>query len=379
LSDKFNGIIFGVNNDNDATQFNVYEVQVDIGKPIEVPEAPWEAYYVSDWGFSGGNLGGWNFIKGEFDGDAEISGTAAPIGWAALRGGFEPYILTADYALKVSGKIELVGGGFEDLASLRFGVFYSDSAGSTVQDAELDSNWVWNGTDRAHSGYLIVPPSGTNVASWSDGIGTWGSIANSKWWDISGSNAHVLGNSSQGPVGGVAGAGIYDFTISVSPGTGGNMIVFTLSKEDGTYYFANSTSVPVLSATDKFNSIGFAINNSTTTALKLYEVTIDRGEHFDGVETKKTLQIPKVYALKQNFPNPFNPTTMIAFDLPQRSEVKLIVYDIMGRTVAELASGNMTAGYHKIQFNAANLSSGVYFYKLQAGDFVSVKKLMLLK
>ena len=376
---KFNGICFGFNNDIEATQVNFYKVKVDLGAPITVPEAPWEAYYVSQWGFSGGNLGGWDLIPGDMEGDVEISGTAAPTGWAALRGGFDPYELNETYALKISGQIELVGGGFQDAGSLRYGIFYSDSAGTTWQDSTLDSNWVWKGTDRAHSGYLITPPSGSNVATWSNGKGTWGSVTNGKWWDISAASAHVLGNIAQDPVGGVAGAGIYDFTISISKGTSGNLLVFTLSKKDGTYYYAHSTTTPVASVTDKINSIGFAINNSTTTALKLYEVKVDRGDHFNGLEEAIAAQLPKAYALKQNYPNPFNPTTNIRFDLPKDSDVNLVVYDLMGREVAKLVNGPMNAGYYTINFNAANLPSGVYIYRLKAGDFVSTKKLMLLK
>ena len=376
---KFNGICFGFNNDIEATQVNFYKVKVDLGAPITVPEAPWEAYYVSQWGFSGGNLGGWDLIPGDMEGDVEISGTAAPTGWAALRGGFDPYELNETYALKISGQIELVGGGFQDAGSLRYGIFYSDSAGTTWQDSTLDSNWVWKGTDRAHSGYLITPPSGSNVATWSNGKGTWGSVTNGKWWDISAASAHVLGNIAQDPVGGVAGAGIYDFTISISKGTSGNLLVFTLSKKDGTYYYAHSTTTPVTSVTDKINSIGFAINNSTTTALKLYKVKVDRGDHFNGLEEAIAAQLPKAYALKQNYPNPFNPTTNIRFDLKENGDVSLVVYDLMGREVAKLVNGPMNAGYYTINFNAANLPSGVYIYRLKAGDFVNTKKLMLLK
>jgi hypothetical protein len=89
--------------------------------------------------------------------------------------------------------------------------------------------------------------------------------------------------------------------------------------------------------------------------------------------------LPTAFALSQNYPNPFNPATTIEFSLPQSSEVKLVVHDLAGRVVAELAAGNFAAGYHKIHFDASRLASGVYFYKLEAGSFTNVKKLMLLK
>ncbi|HOV24260.1 MAG TPA: T9SS type A sorting domain-containing protein, partial [Candidatus Marinimicrobia bacterium] len=108
-------------------------------------------------------------------------------------------------------------------------------------------------------------------------------------------------------------------------------------------------------------------------------VKVDRGDHFNGLEEAIAAQLPKVYALKQNYPNPFNPTTNIRFDLPKDSDVSLVVYDLMGREVAKLVNGPMNAGYYTINFNAANLPSGVYIYRLKAGDFVNTKKLMLLK
>jgi hypothetical protein len=90
-------------------------------------------------------------------------------------------------------------------------------------------------------------------------------------------------------------------------------------------------------------------------------------------------QIPYKFSLSQNYPNPFNPVTIIQFSLPERSNVHLVLYDILGREVKEIANGEYEPGYHKVMLDASNLASGVYFYALRARDFVSVKKLMLLK
>ena len=90
--------------------------------------------------------------------------------------------------------------------------------------------------------------------------------------------------------------------------------------------------------------------------------------------------VPSVYTLSQNFPNPFNPTTVINFGLPKSGLVKLVVYDILGRTVVTLVNNEFKeAGSYKVDFNAANLASGVYFYRIDAGDFTSVKKMLLIK
>ncbi len=87
----------------------------------------------------------------------------------------------------------------------------------------------------------------------------------------------------------------------------------------------------------------------------------------------------KTFVLEQNYPNPFNPTTVVSYSLPSASEVKLEVFDVLGKKVATLVNQRQAAGSYSESFNAANLSSGVYFYRLQAGGFVSSKKMMLVK
>jgi len=91
--------------------------------------------------------------------------------------------------------------------------------------------------------------------------------------------------------------------------------------------------------------------------------------------------IPKVYELSQNYPNPFNPITTINYQLPKESFVTFKVFDILGNQVAELVNGYQSAGNYKVNFPSSNmkLTSGAYFYELRAGDFVSVRKMLLMK
>jgi carboxypeptidase T len=89
--------------------------------------------------------------------------------------------------------------------------------------------------------------------------------------------------------------------------------------------------------------------------------------------------IPKTFALEQNYPNPFNPTTVIKYQLPKSELVTIKIYDVLGRQVASLINEKKDAGYYEITFDASSLSSGVYFYKIEAGDFVESKKMMVLK
>jgi hypothetical protein len=89
--------------------------------------------------------------------------------------------------------------------------------------------------------------------------------------------------------------------------------------------------------------------------------------------------IPENFALKQNYPNPFNPSTRISFELPSESFVSLKVYDVLGKEVATLVSDKLAAGRYEVTFNGSQLTSGVYFYRLQAGSFIETRKLVLLR
>ncbi|MGD8779904.1 MAG: T9SS type A sorting domain-containing protein [Ignavibacteria bacterium] len=90
-------------------------------------------------------------------------------------------------------------------------------------------------------------------------------------------------------------------------------------------------------------------------------------------------EIPTEFALYQNYPNPFNPITTINFDLPEKSFVSLVIYNILGERVVELTNGELNAGYHKVSFDASRFSSGIYIYRIIANDFVDTKKMILLK
>jgi hypothetical protein len=89
--------------------------------------------------------------------------------------------------------------------------------------------------------------------------------------------------------------------------------------------------------------------------------------------------IPARFGLSQNYPNPFNPSTTIRFTLPRSSNVTLTVFNALGQQVAVLQNGELEGGYHEVRFEASGLSSGAYFYILQAGTFVETKKLMLVR
>jgi len=91
------------------------------------------------------------------------------------------------------------------------------------------------------------------------------------------------------------------------------------------------------------------------------------------------IQLPEKYELSSASPNPFNPTTNLSFALPEAGRVKLLVFNTLGRQVATLSDGWKTAGWHTAAFDGSQLSSGIYFYTLQAGDFIQTKKMLLVK
>ncbi|MBX7044018.1 MAG: T9SS type A sorting domain-containing protein [Ignavibacteria bacterium] len=116
-------------------------------------------------------------------------------------------------------------------------------------------------------------------------------------------------------------------------------------------------------------SVGWAVGNAGVIA---------KMENLVGITTTSS-EVPSSYLLKQNYPNPFNPTTNITFALPKAGDVTLKVYDMSGKEVAVLVNEFKNAGSYLVGFNAANLPSGAYFYRIISGGFVETKKMMLVK
>jgi len=122
-----------------------------------------------------------------------------------------------------------------------------------------------------------------------------------------------------------------------------------------------------------------------TSATNLFVGTFDGGiwrrplsEMITSVGRVST-DLPTQFSLSQNYPNPFNPSTVINYRLPTVTEVILKVYDVLGRKVETLVNGRQNVWDHSVNFNAGNLPSGIYFYRLQAGTFTQTRKLMVLK
>ncbi len=154
--------------------------------------------------------------------------------------------------------------------------------------------------------------------------------------------------------------------------------------------------------TNIFSQVEFTFHTITTgadAATSVYAVDVDGDGDMDvlsasqvddkiawyenlspvGIVNNDPPVVPVKPLLYNNYPNPFNPSTTIQSALPKGSHVKLEIYNTLGERIATLTNETRQAGYYSEQFNATGLASGVYFYRLQSGDFVGTKKLLLLK
>jgi|CZKP01.1.fsa_nt_gi hypothetical protein len=134
----------------------------------------------------------------------------------------------------------------------------------------------------------------------------------------------------------------------------------------------NSTSTISYSYVDK------SVSQSGTYYYRLKQIDNDGSFKYSSI-TEISVNTPSVFSLNQNYPNPFNPSTIISYSLPIASNVKLIVYNSIGQPVRVLENGFKNAGTYNVSFNASELSSGIYFCKIEAGQFSSIRKMMLVK
>jgi hypothetical protein len=138
----------------------------------------------------------------------------------------------------------------------------------------------------------------------------------------------------------------------------------------GMIHFINSTSTIVPPAGD-------TLFLYTQKGLSVFDTILVTGKISD-VKYGHSGSIAS-YSLSQNYPNPFNPSTIIRYELPKAGKVTLKVYNIIGKEVATLVQGEQAAGTHSLVFNAEHLSSGVYFYTLNAGSYIQTRKMLLIK
>lgn len=128
----------------------------------------------------------------------------------------------------------------------------------------------------------------------------------------------------------------------------------------------------------KYSYSDLDLNNGIYT-YSLYQIDFDGTRSLVAKTETEVHFMPNEFSLSQNYPNPFNPNTNISFSLPKATNVKITVYNAIGKEISVLVNGNYEAGLHTISWNANNISSGMYFYKMEAGNFTATKKLVLMK
>jgi hypothetical protein len=173
-------------------------------------------------------------------------------------------------------------------------------------------------------------------------------------------------------------------SISLSNSSTSNLIVDSIYTRTSVFT-TNQKSASVLStpvyvrvtftptAVGTYSDTLYLRNNSATPLVK---IRLSGNGTLTGVE-KLGIEIPTVFSISQNYPNPFNPSTIISYAVPRSANVSLRVFNTLGQEVASLVNELKEAGYHRVTWNA-NVPSGIYFYRLQAGEFTETKKMILL-
>jgi hypothetical protein len=178
-------------------------------------------------------------------------------------------------------------------------------------------------------------------------------------------------------------SGTVTYTQSVSPSPAPGTLTFNYSPSN----VVNLTGTP--------SSVGLTVIASATVPQQMYTVTVTGAEtggprthsrqfnvlvgNFVGISHNGS-EVPQTYQLFQNYPNPFNPTTVIYYSVPKQTLVNLKVYDILGREVAALVNNQIRqAGEYQVTFDASNFPSGIYYYRINAGEFTDVRKMILIK
>lgn len=217
------------------------------------------------------------------------------------------------------------------------------------------------------------------------------------------SSCHSKNTTIQGAITGpdtVVAGQTYTFTLTLTTTGGSGKYGVDIAAQNGTLAIISGQGLKVLGSELVQSSaitwvspkvITFSYTAPSVAGKDTLYATVDRGHSgaWNWAPNKKIVvklatgiisnEIPVKFTLSQNFPNPFNPTTTISFDIPKSEFVNLSVYDLSGKKVDELVNSNLQAGKYSTLWNASKLSSGVYFYKIQAGEFTEVKKLTMIK
>jgi hypothetical protein len=217
--------------------------------------------------------------------------------------------------------------------------------------------------------------------SWTSSAGT--DSINSQWLVYPQNTFSYLGNHTVVPVeltSFFATTGGSSVNLRWSTATELNNSGFDVERKSNSSDWTKISFVPGFGTTTEVKNYSFSDNNLTVGkySYRLKQVDFDGTFEYSNAIEAEIIAVDK-FELSQNYPNPFNPTTNIKFSIPVSGNVKLSVYNLLGQEVKTLVNGFKTAGTHTITFNASDLSSGVYLYKVEANSFTQTRKMTLIK
>ncbi len=148
----------------------------------------------------------------------------------------------------------------------------------------------------------------------------------------------------------------------------------------GANSWAKAGTVTGNGTTNETRSYSFSERVTTGNySYRLKQIDFNGNFEYHNLSSEVNVGVPSEFALSQNYPNPFNPSTKIDYDIATDGNVSVVLFDMSGREVAKLVNDFKPAGYYTVSFNASNLSSGMYFYRISASNFSQTKKMVLVK
>ena len=354
-----------VNTKNDFTGTVIYDQDTvssaskQIGGLFDNTTYYWRVTALNNAGNSSDTSSTFNYTTGKSvlvtatNGATSVS-TSPTLSWNKTTG-------ANTYRLEVNTKSDFTGAPVFDNASLTdttqalSGLSYNTTyfwkvTASSNAIAKTATSSVYSFTTQLEKPQLTYPGNGAIV----DSI-----AVNLKWDTVTGANKYVVEMNSKNDFSGTVIKPIDTVTVT-------SLTLNSGLDKDSTYYWR----VKALSSSGNFSD--YSASYSFTTAIAT------------GIKTLTGI-IPTNFAVYQNYPNPFNPSTIIRYALPSESKVKITVYNILGQQIKELLYTTESAGYHEVTFNASNLASGIYFYRIVAAsadgkhNFADTKKLILMK
>ena len=314
--------------------------------------------------------------------------------WSAVNHGLEDGYPQWDlYCLAVSGSNVFAGTDGRIFYSANNGTSWgglgTEPPGGYITALAVSGSVIFAGTQ----GLSGVNPYTANVRVSTDNGTSWNSNFPPLVTDVNTlfiSNAYVFAgiHTGGGPTGYRSGSNGLGSWSDISPSKTNAVNCFATY---GPYLFAGTYPSGVFLSTNNgttWKEVDSSLNGGSVSALAVCGTFLFAGTS-KGVWRRplseitsvnhKAIELPKRFSLEQNYPNPFNPTTTISFSIPIKSFVSLKVYDAVGREVSLLISEELSAGSYSRQWNATNLPSGIYFYRLRAASFNKTQKLILQK